>query len=406
MAIKPQPYVLADGTVKYKVRFRVRGKKNPTSESFDTLDAATKFIRLMDKVGPEKAQEIRKASDESPAEIPTLRGYLDTHLARLEASATPGTVADYRRMAERTWLTQLGDLPLDTITRDGVTRWVAWQRKQETRTSIAARARALKAHEKDPDVAVPEPKTYSPKSIENAQRLLSTVLTAAVDDDLIAKNPARGVALPSDQHGEEMVLITENEFARILDATPEAYRPFVAFLAGTGCRWGEATAVQGGDFDLDAKQPVVRIRRAWKKGDGDVYLGATKTRRGERTITLPRSLVDVVRPLVEACGPGEFVFTAAEGGRIRAQNFHPRVWHRAIATAQIPKRPRVHDLRHAHASWLISKGVPLPVIQRRLGHESIQTTVDTYGHLAPDAHAGAAEAADLALASALPQIEG
>ncbi len=47
----------------------------------------------------------------------------------------------------------------------------------------------------------------------------------------------------------------------------------------------------------------------------------------------------------------------------------------------LAKRPRPHDLRHSNATWLIHAGVALPVIQRHLGHESIQTTVDRYGHL-------------------------
>ena len=65
----------------------------------------------------------------------------------------------------------------------------------------------------------------------------------------------------------------------------------------------------------------------------------------------------------------------------------------------------MHDLRHSHASALIAAGIPLPVIQRRLGHESIQTTVDVYGHLAPEAYAGAASAIDLSLTQALPKVE-
>ncbi len=69
-----------------------------------------------------------------------------------------------------------------------------------------------------------------------------------------------------------------------------------------------------------------------------------------------------------------------------------------------PARPRVHDLRHSHASALIAAGVPLPVVQRRMGHESIQTTVDVYGHLAPDAYAGAAEAMSVAMGGVSPQI--
>ena len=57
-------------------------------------------------------------------------------------------------------------------------------------------------------------------------------------------------------------------------------------------------------------------------------------------------------------------------------------------------RPRVRDLRHTHASQLIAAGVPLTVIQRRLGHESIKTTSDTYGHLAADADVAAAAVLD------------
>ena len=62
-------------------------------------------------------------------------------------------------------------------------------------------------------------------------------------------------------------------------------------------------------------------------------------------------------------------------------------------------RPRIHDARHAHASWLIAKGVPLTVIQARLGHNSIKVTSDTYGHLSPDIQRAAADAAGLVFAS-------
>jgi integrase len=51
-------------------------------------------------------------------------------------------------------------------------------------------------------------------------------------------------------------------------------------------------------------------------------------------------------------------------------------------------RPRIHDLRHTHVSWLIAQGVQLPAISRRLGHESITTTNDRYGHLLPEVDDG------------------
>ena len=76
--------------------------------------------------------------------------------------------------------------------------------------------------------------------------------------------------------------------------------------------------------------------------------------------------------------------------------------YRRVAT---DPRPRIHDLRHSHASWLLGQGVPIHVVQARLGHENIATTVDTYGHLLPDAQILAANAASLAF-GARPAIEG
>jgi integrase len=88
---------------------------------------------------------------------------------------------------------------------------------------------------------------------------------------------------------------------------------------------------------------------------------------------------------------GEWVFTnsgrSTNGGPddpVRGPNFYTNVWVPALLRAKeagLTKKPRVHDLRHTNASWLIQAGVPLTVVQRHLGHESIQTTSDGYGHL-------------------------
>lgn len=404
MAAKPQPRRRANGSIAWRLPFRLDPGGPVTYETFDTPEDAEKFGRLVDAVGGRAARRARDASDRSSLTTPTLATWFETYLSELGASATPGTVADYRRTATRSWLPALGPLPVDAIEREAVVRWVAAQRKVETRNSSLARARAAALRAKDPDAPMPEPDYWSPKSIANAQRLLSSCLAAAVAAGHAEGNPARGVPLPSDAERAEMTTLSPNEFASLLAEIPVHYQPFVAFLAGTGARWGEVTALVGTDFDLDADVPVVRISRAWKKGASGVYLGAPKSRRAVRTVTLPASLVRTIRDLVEAAGE-DLVFTSVEGKRIQSQHFAARVWRQAVERARLGKRPRVHDLRHTHASWQIAAGTPLPVIQRRLGHESITTTVDTYGHLSPDSHAGAADAADLALAGALPQIE-
>ena len=124
-----------------------------------------------------------------------------------------------------------------------------------------------------------------------------------------------------------------------------------------------------------------------------------------RTITLPRSLAPELRAAAAGKRQDDLVLTTTTGRRISQPLFWRKAWRPAVDAAGLEPRPRVHDLRHSHASALIAAGIPLPVIQRRLGHESIQTTVDVYGHLAPESYAGAAAAMDASLVQALPQIE-
>ena len=377
----------ADGALSYRVQFRPRPGANPTRETFETADAAQRFIGLAADIGWAGAQEIRDASGGSDTAIPTLATWLERHLDELASSATPGTIDGYRREAARTWLPRLGRVPLDMLTRERITSWVAWQRKQETARSARARAKAIAAGE-----APPPAQLVADKTIANAHGLLSAVLSAA-GRRYGLPNPAEGVRLPSDGEAEEMVVLTPAEYDRLLGATPEYWQPLVALLAGTGCRWGEATALRASDFDLDAETPVVRISRAWKRGErGGVYLGSPKTRRGRRTVTLDPTTVGLVRHLVENRPDDELLFVGARGGRVRSQNFTDRVWRPAVQRSGLAKRPRVHDLRHSHASWLIGAGVPLIVVQYRLGHESIKTSADRYGHLLPGAGGLAAEA--------------
>lgn len=382
-----QPYQAKDGTLTWYVRYRIPGRVNPVKDTFGGPAAqadAERFARLVTRAGGAAARATRRSSEGSAVDMPTLATWLETHLERVAAARTDGTVAEYRRMATRTWLPRLGGLPLDAITRDACVAWVAWQRQQ---TTIRGRL-------------------YATKSIVNAARLLSSVMASAVEADLIARNPAARLPIPSDQERAEMVILTHNEYVSLIHSLPERWRPLVAFLAGTGCRWGEATALTPGDFDLDGDEPSVRISRAWKKGASGVYLGGPKSRRGVRTVSLGRVVVEAVRPLVEAAARDGLVFTTPQGKRVQTQHFHTRVWGPALDRAGLGKRPRVHDLRHTQASWQIAAGTRPEVLQRRLGHESMKTTYDVYGHLLPDSHAGAADAADRAMAGAHPQIEG
>lgn len=227
-------------------------------------------------------------------------------------------------------------------------------------------------------------------------------------DGLVATNVARGVQPPRGEARREAVFLTRDEVAGIVEAVPPRYQLLVEPLAGTGLRWGEATALEVRDVTLTGdpggRAGRVSVTKAWKTGESGLVVGAPKTARGRRTVTMPRALAEKVAEYIAdapdrgALGGGDLLLTNADGRPVRNWVFHGHTWGPALdqleADGQLRARPRIHDLRHTHASWLIAAGVPLTVIQRRLGHESIKTTSDSYGHLADDAEAAAAAALD------------
>ena len=212
--------------------------------------------------------------------------------------------------------------------------------------------------------------------------------------------------LPSDRTDAEKEILTRDEWERLRAEIPAHYLPLTAFLITTGCRIGEATAIQVRDLDLNDATPTVRVRRAWKKAVAGVYLGSVKTRRGNRTIRIGHELAALLRPIAARTrDPEAFVFTSVQGARISAQRYNTRVWSPAVQRAGIVKHVTPHGLRHTSASWLLMAGIAPQVVQHRLGHESLQTTSRVYAHLLTDAQADAADLMDIAAGKTTRQIE-
>ena len=109
---------------------------------------------------------------------------------------------------------------------------------------------------------------------------------------------------------------------------------------------------------------------------------APKTSASHRQIALPRFVANVLAEHLATWPPGSdgFVFQAPMGGPVRRSNFRRRVWLPAVK-ASVGEPMRFHDLRHTHVVMLIAQGEHPKTILARLGHTSISTTLDTYGHL-------------------------
>lgn len=341
---------------RYKVRFRLHGKQ--TSETFERKKDADQFATWLDAVGAQGALDLLWQGEQDAA-VPSLDELAEDHISLL-TGVTDGTKLTYRRLWQRTWGPLLGKVPAHRVTEDDVRRAVGVLERR-----------------------------YSRKSLENQRGLLAAVLGRAVEKGYLHKNPTKGIRLSraSEVDQTEMRLITPEEWLGIEDRVAAHYLPFVRFLAATGCRWGEAVAITVGDVAL----PNIRIRRALKwSPDSNRTVGPTKTRKSNRTIALPVELHDEIREACRDKKRDDLVFTAPRGGAILHRTFWSRVWLPAVE--HMDPRPRIHDIRHSHVSWLLALGIPPNVVQARLGHESIKTTVDTYGHLLPDAQVRAADA--------------
>jgi integrase len=360
-----------DGTAYVQVLYRRDGKQ--TSTSFEDICSATKFKNLVDRLGPAKALEVVGADQE--LSTTTLSEWLDHYIAHL-TGLRKSTLWDYRSYTRNDIAPLLGDLPLAAVSRDDIAEWMQGMAE----------------------------KGASGKTIANKHGFLSSALNAAVRAGRIPSNPAAGHRLPTSER-KAMVCLSRDDFARLLDSVTEPWRPLVEFLVASGCRWGEATALRPSDVDRDSG--TVRIARAWKRtyDRGGYELGPPKTKKSVRTINVPKSVLDKLDY------SGEWLFTNRDGRPVRHNGFHDRVWKPAveriwpsvdpegvpISKANLPARPRIHDLRHSCASWMILSGVPLPVVQAHMGHESINTTIGLYTHL--DRRSG--EAAADAIAAVL-----
>ena len=228
---------------------------------------------------------------------------------------------------------------------------------------------------------------YAATTVHKAHALLRMILTAAVESDLLARSPVRGVKLPRIER-REMRFLTPAELSGLLEAVPDRYRLLVKTAAYTGLRFGELAGLR--PRDVEPLRKTITVRRGLVEVSGRLHVEEPKTSASRRTIAIPAWLGEELAFHL-AGHDTQYVFTAPRGGPLRRSGFRFRVWMPATVLAGL-EGLRFHDLRHTHAAWLIKAGEHPKVIQARLGHASISTTLDRYGHLMDGLDEAAAEA--------------
>jgi integrase len=170
-------------------------------------------------------------------------------------------------------------------------------------------------------------------------------------------------------------------------------------LAGIALRWRQV--------DLANAQLAV-VESAEQTGDGVRYKQPKSGR--SRTVALSAFVLDELRAhrlrqaeellrLGARQNETTFVYTREVGQPVQPRSL-THAWHQIIARTELPPI-RFHDLRHAHATHLLSSGVHPKVASERLGHSKVGITLDLYSHVLPGMQADAAARVDDALRGAL-----
>jgi integrase len=268
-----------------------------------------------------------------------------------------------------------GTVPLGQITRDDVQRWVV-----ELGKPVSEGGKGL-----------------SPSTVQKLYRLLSGSLRAAVNADLISRNPCTDISLP--RIGPTPDRFLEADEVAAIRAPLEADDQFVMdVLVGTGLRWGEAVGLHWEHVDLVRK--VISVEWAYSRETGEMKPPKDHQRR---SVPIGDALARELSVRVDESGWGSPApVPYREGRRVRSglvlaqsdsrppdgSNFSKR-FEAACRVAWVGKgkarrtvgHVRIHDLRHTYASRLLRAGVSLEQVSKLLGHASLLTT-QRYAHLA------------------------
>ena len=286
----------------------------------------------------------------------------------------PRTIDNYRSMLRCHILLRWSATPLNTITTLGVNKWTS------------------DLHQLG----------YANTTVATIIKVLSMILTDAVDEGLIPTNPIRRYrrrGRRSHRIERERVWATPTEVLRIAEQAAALGGDTAGLLiitAGwTGCRWGELTGLRRDNVDLDRGVLIIDARTGSLHESAHTrWLGSPKTASSARTITLPPFLITMLRKHLER-HDNEFVFTAEGGTWLWRSTFIRRVLKPAVngnegrphsGVRTVPIRPGLtfHGLRHSHKTWLIAGGAPEIAQARRLGHHLPNRVTEVYSHVAPE----------------------
>lgn len=326
------------------------------------------LVRWRNEQGQERSKQFDLKRDakiyEAQIEVQLARGtYVDPKAGDI-------TLQDFfddwtqRQVWEQTTLTGVeytmaslpfADVPLNKIKRSHIESWIKESQKHHSAGTIRTRFGHVR-----------------------------TILRGAVNDDLLVKEPTKGVRLPRvEKKSSSMRIPTADEVSRLLEAAEYWFAPFVALCAFAGLRRGEACAIQLNDIDFLGRS--IRVDRQIPE-DGSFEVRPPK-QGSNRVVPAPDELLYILSEHVKnvgTVGDEQWLFPSGSGGPLLPKQADYR-WKKSRDGAKLAKA-KLHDLRHFYASGLIAAGCDVVTVQRAMGHSSASMTLNTYSHLWPDAN--------------------
>ncbi|MGW1767976.1 tyrosine-type recombinase/integrase [Streptomyces sp. NPDC002073] len=332
----------------------------------------------------------------------TFREYAEKWLAAQTTDATTRTSVEVQ--IRKHALPYLGTRPLDSFRPEHIRDWLS---ELEQVLSVSSYRRVIFAS-------------------------VSSVLAAAVDDELLAKNPCKaGTVRAPAPVAPRVKPWTLEQVLSVRAALPKRYRAMADAGGGCGLRQGEIFGLP--DDPDDFRGSWLRVANQVKVANGHLVFGPPK-RGKERDVPLPRRVAQVLRehreefppvavtlPWLKPDGPlvtKRLLFALPGGGAVRRTDFNTRVWKFALVQAGIIPQPKdgerhqsarehgMHALRHFYASVLLDGGENIKALSTYLGHGDPGFTLRVYTHLMPSSHERTLKAVDDLFKGPEPTADG
>lgn len=222
-------------------------------------------------------------------------------------------------------------------------------------------------------------KGYSGSTILSIFKGVKSTFEWLVDNGYIKENPCYKILLPKKNY-KEINPFSIEEIQKILSVNmPKWVKLAIEIAWRTGMRKGEIFALKWSDVDFENN--FIQVKRTQSVYGGKMEIKEPKTKSSKRRIMIDDYLLEILLENKKISN-SEYVFSTSQGMPKIPFDLSSKRFKVVCKKAGVPKR-RFHDLRHTHASILLSKGVHPKIVQERLGHSKISTTLDTYSHLVP-----------------------